>query len=452
MERVPFQILLTIAACYGLWRLWRWVIRDADKRVAAIVTAGLLGRMVVAQALFWISWLHLPVARSLQIGPGFWFFAMDGPGYLQYADFLSHGDVRMFPSRVFVYVFTVFVTALGGVASTAIVLNCAAYLGTCAVIIRIGRHRANAALLVSLAAVAFGPGSILWSLQPLKDTFFLFLSTAMIGACFWWQEAVTARQRLASAISMLVLIYALAGIRWYFAAFIWLSWGVFALLVTVSSRRKLSMLLASAVLFVLLPLTIQVGGRDDLPSRLNLRRLAPAKALVTTQRGFAQEPGRTTIRPGPLVARTPPPPPREQKTPTPPPPLQQETTTQRIVAGVAATFLPHFVGEALGLVRVGGGRGLWLFVELDTLCFDAVLLFAIVYSFRARGRVTPLFVMLVLLFVMTGGPLLYVVNNFGTLFRLRQMLYLIAAILPVTRVRAAAEEASAAAETRSGSR
>ena len=466
MERVPFQFVLTIAACYGLWRLWRWITRDADQRLAAIVTAGFLLRALAAQALFWIAWLRLPIARSMQIGPGFWFFAIDGPGYLQYADFLAHGEVRMFPSRVFVYVFTAFVATLGGVASTAIVLNCASFLGTCAVIIRIGRRRATAPVLVALAAVSFGPGSILWSLQPLKDTFFLFLATAMIGACFWWQEEALTRRfappspasgrgatwsfsrlrekvaegrmRVASAVTMIGLTYALAGIRWYFAIFASLASGVFALMVIAGARRKLPLLLASAAIVILLALSILIGGRDDLPQRLSLRRPAPAKALVAVQRSFAQVPGQTTIRPGPAVAAVPPPP-------------SEEKSLQRATAGAAATFLPNVVGEAMGLVRIGGGRGLWLLVDLDTLCFDAVLLFAIVYSIRARGPVAPLFVMVALVFLMTAVPLLYVVNNFGTLFRLRQMLYLLAAILPVTRARAAEGAASAEAGMQSGS-
>ena len=36
------------------------------------------------------------------------------------------------------------------------------------------------------------------------------------------------------------------------------------------------------------------------------------------------------------------------------------------------------------------------------------------------------------LFVLSAVPLIYVVNNFGTLFRSRQTLYLIAALLPLT--------------------
>ncbi len=99
-------------------------------------------------------------------------------------------------------------------------------------------------------------------------------------------------------------------------------------------------------------------------------------------------------------------------------------------------FLPRILAESLGLIRVGGGRGLWFFAEIDTIVFDLVLLYAIVYCARSlrsgRARVTATFVLCVLLFVMTAGPMIYTVNNFGTLFRLRLMVYFLAAILPIT--------------------
>lgn len=104
----------------------------------------------------------------------------------------------------------------------------------------------------------------------------------------------------------------------------------------------------------------------------------------------------------------------------------------RLLSGVVAAFVPRFVAQPLGLIRVGGGRGLWLFAEADTLAFDAVLLVALVFSLRARRRVTPLFVLVLLVIVTTAGPMIYTVNNFGTLFRLRGMLYFLAAVLPVT--------------------
>ncbi|HET8773770.1 MAG TPA: hypothetical protein VFP80_08270, partial [Thermoanaerobaculia bacterium] len=74
---VIVQLLFTAVACLGLWRLCRTQPK--------IVIAGFLVRALVGQALFWISYLRLPVARSLQLGNGFWFFAVDGPFYLGYA-------------------------------------------------------------------------------------------------------------------------------------------------------------------------------------------------------------------------------------------------------------------------------------------------------------------------------------------------------------------------------
>ena len=113
-------------------------------------------------------------------------------------------------------------------------------------------------------------------------------------------------------------------------------------------------------------------------------------------------------------------------------------------------FIPRTLAQAVGLIRIGGGRGFWFFVETDTLVFDAVLLFAGVYctrALRSYARATPLFVLLVLVFLMTASPMMYAVTNFGTLFRLRLMVYFIAAILPLTLApRAEPDRESGAAE------
>src|SRR5882672_9719718 len=77
------QIVLAAAGCFGLWRLW--LVCSGRGRIRLIITAGFLIRALLGQALYWISFLHLPLARSLQLGNGFWFFAVDGPGYLDYA-------------------------------------------------------------------------------------------------------------------------------------------------------------------------------------------------------------------------------------------------------------------------------------------------------------------------------------------------------------------------------
>jgi hypothetical protein len=117
------------------------------------------------------------------------------------------------------------------------------------------------------------------------------------------------------------------------------------------------------------------------------------------------------------------------------------TLAARVITGFAAMFLPRMLGESLGLIRVGGGRGLWVFAETDTLVFDLVLLYTIFSCTRAlrRGeaRMTATFIFCLLVFIMTAGPMLYTVNNFGTLFRLRLMVYVAAAILPLTLQRSA---------------
>ncbi|HSY52288.1 MAG TPA: hypothetical protein VLC46_26030 [Thermoanaerobaculia bacterium] len=548
MLLVLLQITLAAAAGFGLWRLWRSLAGRGA--VSLIVGAGFLIRALTGQILFWISWLHLPIARPLQLGNGFWFFAVDGPGYLSYADELIGRGVKAtlfltaaYPSRVYLQVFTAATAAFGVVASVAILFNCAAYLVTCAIITRLGSRESNAELprFVALAAVAFGPGMILWSLQPLKDTFFSLLVTALVAVCFLWQElwrnAVASKwlKLLACAAAMLVLTYAIGGVRWYFAAFVWACCGVFFILVSMTARHKAVALLASALLFVLLAQAVRLGGAEDIHPGLR-RILDPRPSIAAqfepsyvkhyvaeTRIAFEQTGGATKIAAGPALAppspapkkareETIPPPRLEPKaipsgsatttvspTPTkakveamppprlepkaipsgsapvpvsptpvkakneaiPPPHLEPKaippgpalepvspapTDTKddamparrlgpTLLAGFAAMFIPRFLAQAVGLIRIGGGRGFWLFVEVDTLVLDAVLLFAIVYctrALRSRARVTPLFVLLVLLFLMTALPMMYTVSNFGTLFRLREMVYLIAAILPLT--------------------
>jgi len=258
--------------------------------------------------------------------------------------------------------------------------------------------------------VAFGPSTILWALQPLKDTLFLFLIAAMAGACARWQE----RRGVGSAAAMLAIIYAIAGIRWYFAMILCAALVLFAFLLTFRARSRTWAVLAAVALLLLLGGAIRFAARDDLPADA---RQIPA-LLANARSGFETTlPGATTIRPGSAVP-------------------DGSAVVAHLVAGGSAMFLPRAAGQTFGLFSVGGGRGLWLFAEADTIAFDAVLLFAVVYCARAlrRGeaRPTPLFVMFVIVFAITAGPMIYAVNNFGTLFRLRQMPYIVAALLPLT--------------------
>ena len=462
---VFLQFVLTAAACFGLWHLGRALAGRG--KASLIIAAGFVIRALAGQLLFWISWLHLPIARSLQLGNGFWFFAIDGPGYLSYAnELIDLGPKAVlfittaYKSRIYTQVFTAAVAAFGVVSSVAILFNCAAYLATCAIIQRIGPRdsRMERPRVVALAAVAFGPGMILWSLQALKDTFFFLLIAALIWACFRWQElwregaSPKWRRLLACAAAMLVVTYAIGGIRWYFAAFVWALCPVFFILTALPARPRSSALLAGALLFVLLSQATRLGGGDDIPWQVrrllapgpvtSLRWWKPSSAppwqpssvpglAVEIRGGFEHTPGATMILAGPAVAPFPPPPPRQEKKVD----AVSRPLAATMITGFAAMFLPRFLAQAVGLIHIGGGRGFWFFVETDTLVFDAVLLFAIVYctrALRSDARATPLFVLLVLVFLMTAAPMMYTVTNFGTLFRLRLIVYFIAAILPLT--------------------
>jgi hypothetical protein len=336
------------------------------------------------------------------------------------------------PSHVFLRLLAILVTVFGGVASLAILINCAAYALMCAVLVRMGQTD------VLLAAIAFSPAGILFSLQLLKDPLFCFLIVLMIAIFQRWQELwrrdSTPRSLLACAAAMLAIVYALAGIRWYFAAFVWAASAIFLLLVAWPARRRGWALVAGAVLFVLLSQSVRFGGLDmprqivrilNPVTALQSKPVAATKLVGTARRGFERTPGATTILPGPSVASW-----STSASPMPP------SFVARAITGVSATFLPRFLAQPLGLVRIGGGRGFWLFAEVDTIVFDLVMICAVVYCVHAlrRGtaRATPLFVLLILVFGITAGTMTYTVNNFGTLFRLRQMLYVLAAVIPIT--------------------
>jgi hypothetical protein len=451
------HIPLAVAACFALWKLWTSLAGRG--RASLIIALGFLIRAFAGEVLFWISYLNLPVARSLQLGNGFWFFGLDGPGMLAHArELIARGPIgvlligRELPSHVFIQVFTALAWMFGTFASVAILLNCASFLATCAIILRLGEPgtRGERLRLVALMAMAFGPATILWSLQLLKDTLFIFLIAAMIACCFSWQElwrgALTNwRKKAFAAGAMLAVLYTMAGIRWYLAVFFWGAWSVFGLLTALAARRKAAAVIANALLFVLLAQAVRLGGASDVA--LSVRRvLDPRPSIVATFRpavltkdlsgrryGFEKTPGATTIIAGRTLeqdhsrseAIT-----NQRMTKTTDPHLIEKT-----MAGLSAEFLPRSIAQAFGLVRIGGGRGFWLFAELDTLVLDALLIFSIIVcarSLRTHGRITPLFVLLLIVFLATAGPMAYTVNNFGTLFRLRQMLYAILAFLPLT--------------------
>jgi hypothetical protein len=227
------------------------------------------------------------------------------------------------------------------------------------------------------------------------------------------------------------------------------------MLTALQAQRKGWAFATSAVLLILLAQSIRLGAPDLPPAYTRLlnpmtapqwRPAAAREHLTVVRNGFESTPGATTIGKGDALVQ----PDRGAAVkrpryvasavgdvlPQPRPAPAPSSFASRVVTGSAAMLLPRVLGESLGLIRLGGGRGLWIFAEADTVVFLLVLLYAIVFStrnlIRGRAKLTATFVFCVIVFVLTAGPMLYTVNNFGTLFRLRLMVYCVAAILPIT--------------------
>src|SRR6266542_1715831 len=83
------QIVLSSIAGFAVFRLWKRIAASGS-HIFWLVTLGLLIRAVGGVVAFWMSYLSLPVARSLQIGHGLWLFAIDALTYVQFAMHYAH--------------------------------------------------------------------------------------------------------------------------------------------------------------------------------------------------------------------------------------------------------------------------------------------------------------------------------------------------------------------------
>lgn len=612
------QTLLLLGAGVLLFRLWR-AATPAERWLKLVVVAGFLGRALLGQALFWISWARLPFARSLQTGNGLWFFATDAQLYFgqawKAADLGPWGILtfdRTLPSVTYIQALGTTVLLVGRATSSSLLLNLFCYLATIAILLHWGRQepRARTAVALAIVAISLSPAFVLWSLQPLKDTLFQFLVVAFVAACAAWQRARVAgrgvKTYIAIALLLLVLLFAIAGVRWYFAFAVWIASSIFFLLVVFRTRgRRIAATTMALVMALLLSRSFIFAARPYIPEPI-LATLEPSTAVAaianvpssifkmadTTRTGFERTGGNTAIKTGPRLeprpappaptpavartpapAKTPEPAPlpddaavaevramlekkvrdwnsgrfdhdqevwrglgvpadvkergqlivtemkidvtstedatatghfrwaqsgtpvstnrglfkvvvrrsaegwkivHSEATPAPPPPApapepgpvpaagtharpateggedagdqiqKSSSRTARLVSGAAAVVLPRVVGEGLGLFHVGGGRGMFWFTELDTLVFDAVLLFAIYVLARrfARALRNPMAWLVLLFTLLVGVPLIYTVTNFGTLFRLREMIYLGILLAPLAAATAASGETS----------
>jgi hypothetical protein len=531
------RLLILPLAGLALFRLYRFS-ETSDRRIDILVTAGFLCRAIVGQALFWISYLALPLGRNLQLGDGLWFFARDGSMYAGTATLAArHGPqaiLMMFrgtSSVSYVQTLSFFTLLFGNAVAVSLLLNLFCYAATCAILVRwaeVGPSSTRRAVLLAIAAISLSPAGILWSFQPLKESFFQVLVIGFVAACFVWQRAwrssgPSAKTLLGAAAAMTVTCYLASGVRWYIGLTLIAGATLFMLLVPFGARARKPLALGSGLLVIFVLTRIFLFAADAyLPPvmaralRLNPKAVAYApgdaeRYVETARSGFERTGGKTAIRP---VAVAPPPvtpppaavtastapaaPPVTASTsnaapptstsksntaksskPTTPQPVAvatnstppvpavvvkppapavivvaqpprpavvPDTRARRLLTGAVAAALPRRIGERLGLVNIGtSGQGaFWLFVDVDTLFFDFVLLAAaasIFLGFRAGSYRNALFWLVLLVTVVTGVLLVYTVTNFGTLFRLRAMIFNTLVLLPLALATAPVREA-----------
>ena len=490
MILVFIQAVLVIGAGVGMFWLWR-LAAPSERWLRYVVVAGFLGRAIIGQALFWISWARLPIARGMQLGNGLWTFAIDALIYGPFASWAAeHGlwsiitFARSAPSVMYIQLLGSAYWLFGIVTSVGLLLNLFCYLGMIALLVHwpVKTPAARNAAAIVIAAISLSPAFVLWSLQPLKDTFFQFLVVAFVASCAWWQRAWSMPDRTASRIGigllLSVLLYALAGIRWYFAFALIIAASLFLFLTAFrTAARPIVAFSAAIVLAVVFCRVLVAAAAPYMPPQL-IAVMAPSTTLGTIPQlpvaligridsardGFQRTGGKTAIvdsstpaaaapvvtvdpRHAPLAvasrkgeAAQPTAKPSAQ--PTTEPTAQSKSRTSRLFTGVAATVLPRTIGEPLRLFHIAGGRGMLWFTELDTLIFDLSLLLAIAavaLRFRASLR-SPLTWLVVVLTVLVGGPLVYSITNYGTLFRLREMIYLGLLFTPLAVATAAPDQ------------
>ncbi len=521
------QILLSIIAGAGVFLMWRRAAASS-RSVALLVTAGVLIRAIGGQVAFWISYLHLPVARALQLGDGFWIFGLDAMTYFQQATTVARsGPIGILSvdsgasSAFYIQTLATVILLFGAVAATGLLLNIAAYLGCCLIALSFGDPTEHRAVVFSIGVLSLAPSTVMWSLQPMKDTWFLFLVASFFGAARVWQQLWSGKNVSWRAVwwtlAMIVTLYGISGIRWYFGFIAAMACLLFFALTIVRTPRRAVTAAASAGLVPLLFAAVVLGSGPYISPILEAIRRARGFPVVAMSRalfkyiddsrsGFDRVGGATSIGaghaisevdaklgkkevpvaasrsdPGAAMAKSSGPTPTAviptaASTAVPPPERRRSMAgarasgfasiaraiarrnappvthvqikggpkartvampvsyTARFLAGTAAMILPRTLAQGLGILDVRGGRGLWFFVEVDTIVFDIVGIFCVVSiigAIRRRELRAPVFSLILTVTVVVGGLLAYTVSNFGTLFRHREMVLLGLLMLPL---------------------
>jgi SAM-dependent methyltransferase len=442
------QLVIASAIGAGLVAACRSIGRRSAL-CARLVVAGLLLRAAVMLILFWTSYLDLPILRGQHIGDGFWRLAIDATTYYRLAFSAAHQGldiiVRGSPSPAFLKVLALWMRAVGGASPmSGAYLNLVLYVLLCLGIVAAfrptGRWRTDLPCAVMLAAVSFSPVLVVYGSQPLKDTLILCLIGAICIAAFELLPPLTLNTRpdaraLLMGAALLAALYVIAGIRAYYAP---LAWSALALVLFLFAWRPgLARFVRYAAVSLLLLaaawLSYKAGAGVDYfnpygpvinaawafakppASGTKVQPVVPdaPPSMMTKidgfRAGFVKTPGATSVQSKEKVAS---------------PAVGIMGRLSALAVGLGLIFVPVTVLKALSIVDFTGGRGLLAITDMDTVFMDLTCIAVIAILVRRRsalrGRLS--YVCFAAALAVAAAVLMgYIVDNFGTLFRLRVM-------------------------------
>lgn len=436
---LPQQIGHLIALFVFGWLVvagYRWIHRRSQI-LGFIVALGILGRLVVGLALFWISYLELPIAESLQAGGGFWQVAVDATRY--YSDAISaiqtgvfSANYESFPSPLFVKVLAFWLLLVGISPASGLFLNVCVYSAVVFLIVKMYRPvndwRRDLPCIVGVGAYSFWPAIFIHGTQPLKDDFFFALIAVvclgLLGIFRLLTYGRPAAGRLSvlalGAVAVLAAMFGLAGIRWYFPIMVCGALAVVFAIFTIRGRSTPLPRYLAGSLLILIAMWLAAGGPSNFASRFlfpvqgqsgvevvgSIAHIPSTLASLTqlARTGFLLTGGDTNIvvplsddgqtramvAPETFATVTPERMRRSKATPSAMtsggPALSEEQADamlaiprnrsehlKTIVMGVAIVFVPISLLKALSVVDFPGGRGFLPIADLDTLFQDAAI-------------------------------------------------------------------------------
>jgi hypothetical protein len=452
MMIVSVQLIAWAALVAILVSEYRWM-RQRSRVFAVWFACGLIGRALIGAALFLISFWQLPIMPSLQLGGGFWALALDGRTYFDLAAHAAATTIRGitddFPSPFYLRTLAVWLRVFGAVPPSAIVFNLTCYACTAALVLiaaqRGDRRTDSGAATLALAGLTICPSLVLFGTQPLKDPLSATLVVAVVAGFRLWSADVTANvgisRKLAGLVLMSIGVYAMAGIRAYFAGFMIAGIAAATAWIAASSAQRSARLRTLALnvpLLVVLWMMFAAGGGPYYRDYMRFARntvFGPDSAigaLDTARAGFIATGGGTSFAPIPSAddrvegferrARGP----------------GWAGRLHATVTGCLMIMVPVSILRALSIVTFSGGRGLLMITDLDTLVIDLTVLACILWTMtsrRERRLLDPAVLFAAVLAATTFLALAYVVTNFGTLFRLRLLVAPPLWLIPVLRVR-----------------